>query len=84
MSSDHPYSLELRCSGDHSSLETAYRSLKPELMNTDRTSVELILEDDQLILSISAGDSTALRAAMNSYLRWLNEALDVVEKVKNI
>ena len=82
MSSDYPYSLELRVSGDQSSLETAYRSLVPELMNTDRTSVELIHEDGKLLLTISTQDSTALRAAMNSYLRWLNEALDVVDTTR--
>ncbi|MCK4614577.1 MAG: hypothetical protein KAU14_07230, partial [Thermoplasmata archaeon] len=55
-------------------------SLKPETGITSRTKIELEMRDNELFLVITAKDSTALRAGINSYLRWLNEALEVYER----
>lgn len=80
MREDYPYSVEISISGESGALKTALLSLEPEQAHTDRTLVELEIREENLIISIFATDSTALRAAVNSYLRWLNEAFEVYEK----
>ncbi|HJW97931.1 MAG TPA: KEOPS complex subunit Pcc1 [Candidatus Bathyarchaeia archaeon] len=40
------------------------------------------MEDRVLILEIEAYDTTALRASLNSYLRWINSILDVLNNLK--
>ena len=48
-------------------------SLLPELdRSVSRTQVDLVKSDTGVILKISAEDTSALRAAINSYLRWLD------------
>jgi tRNA threonylcarbamoyladenosine modification (KEOPS) complex Pcc1 subunit len=37
-----------------------------------RSKIDLSCEDDTLILRVAASDLSALRAAMNTYLRWIN------------
>ena len=49
-----------------------------------RTRVEIVNEGDDLVIRFEADDVTALRAAMNSYLRWLKLALDTGETVGGI
>ncbi len=39
-----------------------------------RSSAGLTAEEDRLILRVEGEDTVALRAAMNSYLRWLGMA----------
>jgi tRNA threonylcarbamoyladenosine modification (KEOPS) complex Pcc1 subunit len=80
VTTEHPYSLELAVEGDPSILEILLQSLEPEITIADRTAVALFIRDGSLVLRISALDLTALRAAMNSHFRWLNEAREVVEK----
>jgi tRNA threonylcarbamoyladenosine modification (KEOPS) complex Pcc1 subunit len=41
----------------------------------------VVIEDCGLIIRIVASDVAALRAAFNSYLRWVSAILDVVETV---
>lgn len=79
---DRPYTLEIQLQGDPVALGTAFRSLQPEITTADRTLIELNLTGDRLLLTISATDPIVLRAAMNSYMRWLDEALDVVNRVR--
>lgn len=56
--------------------EIIYNSLKVESKNdTDRTKVSINIKDDELILSVTAKDIAALRAALNSYIRWMDVAL---------
>ncbi len=53
-------------------------ALKPETgREIPRTEVELKREDRRVILVISASDIPPLRAACNSYLRWIQTAIDV-------
>lgn len=47
-----------------------------------RTEVSMTL-DDCFRLHIRAKDTHALRAAVNSYIRWLSLALDVEEVIDN-
>ena len=41
-----------------------------------RTSVSVVTEGDWLTLLIMAEDITSLRAAVNSYMRWIQVAID--------
>jgi len=48
-------------------------ALSPEVgRQIPRTRVSLKSEGDEIILSVEASDLGALRAALNSYLRWIS------------
>ena len=50
-------------------------AIRPELEESlsDRSNVKLTVESEgKIILHISAVDTSALRAALNSYLRWIS------------
>ena len=54
-------------------------TLAPELgREVPRTSASASVQGGRLVLSIEARDLSALRAAMNSYLRWVKIVNDVV------
>jgi tRNA threonylcarbamoyladenosine modification (KEOPS) complex Pcc1 subunit len=60
------------------------RSLNPELNRTSfRAEVELNKSSggDQVILVVKAQDVNALRAALNSYLRWIKCIIEINEEV---
>jgi len=64
----------------HPNAEIIYRSLLPESRRTlPRTKVCLRCDDDKLIMEIFAEDISALRASLNSYLRWINTSLEIME-----
>ncbi|MDD1768691.1 MAG: hypothetical protein LUQ55_01755 [Methanomassiliicoccales archaeon] len=53
-------------------------AISPEVgREIPRTRVKISSESDQLVLDIEASDLAALRAALNSYLRWIKVAEDV-------
>ena len=53
-------------------------SLLPEIRHKiPKTDIEISLSGKNLILDISSSDISSLRAACNSYLRWINTALNV-------
>ncbi len=81
MCKDYPYSVEIAVSGHPDALRIALLSLEPEMGRTDRTEVTIDIRDKKLFLKVSAVDSTALRAGINSYMRWLHEALRVCETI---
>lgn len=62
-------------------------ALRPEVENppADRSRADMALgEGGWLLLYISATDTSALRAALNSYLRWISaiaKALDLFEEL---
>jgi tRNA threonylcarbamoyladenosine modification (KEOPS) complex Pcc1 subunit len=62
-------------------LETVFKALKPEVdkSTTMRSMAKLEKEDNFLVLKVEAGDTVALRAALNAYLRWINSTLNVLE-----
>jgi len=62
-------------------LEIVFKALKPEVDKpaTTRSRAKLEKEDNFLVLKVEAGDSVALRAALNAYLRWISSALNVLE-----
>jgi tRNA threonylcarbamoyladenosine modification (KEOPS) complex Pcc1 subunit len=57
-------------------------SLDPEIKNKiPKTNVMVSLSNKTFSLEIQAKDVSSLRAACNSYLRWINTALDVKKTV---
>ncbi len=62
-------------------LETVRNSLLPEVNkpNPNRARVNLFGEDRVLTLLVEADDTVALRSALNTYLRWINSMVKVVE-----
>jgi tRNA threonylcarbamoyladenosine modification (KEOPS) complex Pcc1 subunit len=53
------------------SAEAAYTALLPELTTSRRFTVSLSREGSVLRLRVVADDLSALRAALNSYARWV-------------
>jgi len=62
-------------------LEIVFKALKPEVDKpaTMRSRAKLEKDDNFLVLKVEAGDSVALRAALNAYLRWINSMMNVLE-----
>jgi tRNA threonylcarbamoyladenosine modification (KEOPS) complex Pcc1 subunit len=57
-------------------------SLDPEIKyKIPKTNVEVDLSNKTFSLKIEAKDISSLRAACNSYLRWINTALNVKKTV---
>ena len=65
------------------SSEEIYKALKVEAgREIPRTKVDMV-SNENLEIIIDADDSHALRAALNSYLRWIELAYDVMEVIEN-
>jgi tRNA threonylcarbamoyladenosine modification (KEOPS) complex Pcc1 subunit len=60
-------------------LQVVLQALKPETetSSTPRSKVYIKIEDHTLILDFRAKDTSALRAAMNSYLRLITVAMNL-------
>ncbi len=59
-----------------------HESLDPEIKHKiPKTNVKVSLSDKTFFLKIEAKDISSLRAACNSYLRWINTALNVKKTV---
>jgi len=67
-------------------LEIVFKALKPEVDKpaTMRSRAKLEKGDNFLVLKVEAGDTVALRAALNAYLRWINSMTNVIEVLQNI
>ncbi|MFB0560481.1 MAG: KEOPS complex subunit Pcc1 [Candidatus Lokiarchaeia archaeon] len=61
--------------------EVVFRSLLPEIISgpNERHRGKLKRDGDTISLEIEAEDTVALRAALNSYLRWLKIIYDINE-----
>lgn len=65
-----------------SDAKVVYDALSPEIKNRiPKTKVKVNLEKTVLKLEVQADDISSLRAASNSYLRWINTALNVKKTV---
>jgi tRNA threonylcarbamoyladenosine modification (KEOPS) complex Pcc1 subunit len=64
-------------------LDIIIKSLRPELESniTDRSKVLIEASEKGLILKVEAEDVTALRAAVNSYLYWINGIIDIGSRI---
>ena len=62
--------------------EIVHTALIPEINNKlPKTTVEIYINQNVVNLNIVADDTSTLRAAINSYLRWINTALEVQKKI---
>ena len=63
-------------------LEIVFKALKPEVDKpaTMRSRAKLEKGDNFLVLKVEAGDTVALRAALNAYLRWINSMIRLLIK----
>ncbi len=63
--------------------DIAFKALSPEAgRDVPRSHIRLRKGEGSFILSIEANDVATLRAALNSYLRWANVAMNVAKEVK--
>ena len=62
-----------------------FEAVKPETTSppTARSKVEIELEGKGIKLTIDAKDTTALRAAVNAYLRWTSSSQKVLEVLES-
>ncbi|HDI10214.1 MAG TPA: hypothetical protein ENF65_00540 [Euryarchaeota archaeon] len=61
-----------------------YKAILPEVKSTPykRGRVSLKVVGESLVIDVQAEDTSALRATLNSYLRWVIVSLEVLELVK--
>ena len=66
--------------------QSVYVALCPETRVTfgPRSSVSIKLHGKSLFVTLLAEDTTALRAIINSYLRWIASCLDTVNAISKI
>lgn len=67
-------------------LKVVLEALKPETKtsSTRRSKVQMKGEGNSLTLNFKARDTSALRAAVNSYLRWILLTKTVLESVSEL
>ena len=65
-------------------LSVVLNALKPEIetSSTKRSKVEIFPRNQKLVLDFRAKDTSALRAAMNSYLRLINVVMNLQNLTK--
>lgn len=75
-------SIELEFT-DKKIANTVYNAILPEIRNppSKRAVVELNLKDNKISLNISTTTISSLRAAINSYLRWIYSISETCRKL---
>jgi tRNA threonylcarbamoyladenosine modification (KEOPS) complex Pcc1 subunit len=70
--------------GSERELDALVSALQPELERqiAVRSKTMLLREPCALVLQVEAEDTVALRAALNSYLRWINSMVNVLVAVE--
>jgi len=65
-------------------LESIFKALEPETHTslTKRSKVKMTKEGNNLNLTFEATDTSALRAAINSYLHWILLTREVIESLE--
>lgn len=64
-------------------LPSLLRALIPEINKvSNRTKVKIGIDQSMIILNVEAKDTIALRASLNTYLRWISSAIEVLEVIK--
>lgn len=65
-------------------LSAIFKALEPETRSasTSRSKAKVNEDGETLTLIFEASDTSALRAALNSYLHWIRLARDVLETVE--
>jgi tRNA threonylcarbamoyladenosine modification (KEOPS) complex Pcc1 subunit len=64
-------------------VEAVLNALSPEVESpsSERSSTDVRRGVDGIVISTEASDTTAMRAAVNSYLRWVQGILDMLSKI---
>ena len=65
-------------------LKAVLNALKPERSSSDRSRIKVEEEGGKLIVSFEAKDTSALRAAINAYLRWISLTQNILESVDDL
>jgi len=78
-----PITAEFKVEVPESLARTLEGSLLPEAESplSDRSSVEVSLKNGDLIIRIQTSDVMAMRAAVNSYLRWVGAIVGIIESI---
>ncbi|MDP8011891.1 MAG: KEOPS complex subunit Pcc1 [Thermoplasmata archaeon] len=67
---------------DSKNAEILYKALRVEgERNIPRTSIKIENMENKLKIFINASDVNAMRAAINSYMRWINLSMKLLEMV---
>jgi len=69
--------IEVECR-DVRDAEIIMAALMPECRYQPRTEVDIHRDKNRIIVFIDASDISALRASINSYMRWIYMALRVI------
>ncbi len=72
--------IQLRFSSEQQ-LTALIDALAPEIHKqiSTRSKVDIVQDGQLLVLNVEAQDTVALRAALNSYLRWINSTISVLQ-----
>ena len=65
--------------------EAVYQSLKPETkpLHANRSEAKIEPRNKTLLINLEAKDTIALRAALNSYLRWIMQLAEIHSVIIN-
>jgi len=65
-------------------VEAVIDALRPEVESpsSERSSTDVRRGVDGIVISTEASDTTAMRAAVNSYLRWVQGMLNMLSKIE--
>ncbi len=69
---------------DEALLRVVETALSPEAEtpSSERSETRITIDGSQLIIQTHAADTTALRASLNSYLRWVEGIQNIVASIK--
>lgn len=61
--------------------EIVYTSIKPEVSfaRGERSTAEIRLEDNVIVITIFSNDIVSLRASINSYIRWIKLSNEILK-----
>ena len=79
-----PKKAEIKLEIDSKLLNTVLTALEPELDTalSNRSFTNIKVKGNQIILHMEASDTTALRASLNSYLRWIQGIQRIIESIE--
>jgi len=74
------HSAKIIIEGEEHKLGVLFSALKPESEDRGRGfSAEISIDEEKLIIRLSAKSLSRLRAVTNSYLRWIKSIFEVIE-----
>ena len=81
---DEPVSAVIKIELNNKLLGVIETALVPEAEtpSSDRSKTEVMIEENYLVIVTRASDTTALRASLNSYLRWVDGIQNIVEIIE--